>query len=181
MKVTRKSSLREVAFIVCTALHKAGIRAVLTGGSAATVYAPRAYQSRDIDFIITFQAAGSNPKEVLSSLGYREAREHYEHKTNALILEFPRGPLAVGGSLVQQWNTLRDGRMVLHIISPTDSCRDRLAGFMFWNDRGSLEQAVAVARARRKVVDVGAIRRWCRTEGKVDAFRQFAAELGTSA
>ncbi len=29
------------------------IRAALTGGSAATFYAPDAYQSRDLDFVIT--------------------------------------------------------------------------------------------------------------------------------
>lgn len=177
MKVSRTSSLRDVAFVVCTALHEGGIEAVLTGGSAATVYAPHAYQSHDIDFIITFHTRESNAGEILSSLGYREALDHYEHADNALVLEFPQGPLAIGRELVREWDTLREGRMMLHIIRPTDSCRDRLAGFLFWNDRGSLDQAVAVARARRGDVDMKLIRTWCRAEGKADAFVAFEREL----
>ena len=37
------SSLTDVAFAVCTALHEAGYTVILTGGSAATFYAPEAY------------------------------------------------------------------------------------------------------------------------------------------
>ncbi|MDH4038876.1 MAG: hypothetical protein OEY32_15095 [Candidatus Krumholzibacteria bacterium] len=177
MKIARGSSLRDVAFVVCTALHESGTEAVLTGGSAATVYAPQAYQSRDIDFIVTFSGAGATPGEVLAALGYREAGDHYEHPHNDLNLEFPQGPLAVGGELIRKWKSLREGGMLLHIITPTDSVRDRLAGFLFWNDRGSLDQAVAVARARRKQVDLEAVARWCRLEGKAAAFEEFQRQL----
>jgi hypothetical protein len=180
VRVTPRSNLRKVAFLVCTALHKGGIEAVLTGGSAATVYAPRAYQSRDLDFIVTFRARESDARKILASLGYREVRDHYEHSDNPLILEFPQGPLAVGGELIREWDTLRERGMLLHIIKPTDSCRDRLAGFLFWNDRGSLAQAVAVARAERHAVDIDVIRRWCRSEGKADAFREFERELAAA-
>lgn len=180
MKITRTSSLRDVAFVVCTALHDGGIEAVLTGGSAATVYAPHACQSHDIDFIVTFHARESNAGKILSSLGYREAQDHYEHPNSALILEFPQGPLAIGRELVQKWDTLREGTLMLHIIRPTDSCRDRLAGFLFWNDRGSLDQAVAVAKAKQKDVDMDVIRRWCRAEGKADVFAAFERELSVA-
>ncbi len=52
------SALISVAFEVCTALEAAGTTAVLTGGSAATFYAPEAYQSVDIDFVITMRSQG---------------------------------------------------------------------------------------------------------------------------
>lgn len=177
MKIERESSLREVAFTVCTALHRAGVEAVLTGGSAATVYAPHAYQSNDLDFIVTFRAPTSAAADVLTSLGYREVDGHYEHTTNGLVLEFPRGPLAIGGDLIEKWETLREGQRILYIISPTDSCRDRLAGFMFWHDRGSLAQAAAVARDHRQEIDMKLIRNWCRAEGKEDALAAFEQEL----
>lgn len=175
--ITRESSLPDVAFAVCTALHAQGVEAVLTGGSAATVYAPHACQSRDIDFVIVLLSAASHAGEVIASLGYRRVSDHYEHAENPLILEFPKGPLAVGRKLIRAWNTLQDGDRVLHVINPTDSCRDRLAGFMFWNDRSSLEQAVAVARARRDDIDMEAIRDWCRSEGKEDAYLEFERAL----
>lgn len=180
MRISRTSSLRDVAFVVCTALRKGGVEAVLTGGSAATVYAPRAYQSRDLDFIVTFRKGQPDAPAILESLGYREVHDHYEHGDNALILEFPQGPLAVGGELIKAWDTLRERGMVLHIISATDSVRDRLAGFLFWNDRGSLDQAVAVARSKRRKVDLGIVGRWCRSEGKAGEFEEFKRALGVS-
>jgi len=39
------ATLTDVAFAACTALDRAGEVAVLCGGSAATYYAPEAYQS----------------------------------------------------------------------------------------------------------------------------------------
>lgn len=55
-QITEKSSLEDVCFTVCTALAHVGTNAVLAGGSAATYYAPHAYQSRDADFIVTFSS-----------------------------------------------------------------------------------------------------------------------------
>jgi hypothetical protein len=66
---------------------------------------------------------------------------------------------------------------LLHIISPTDCCRDRLAGFLFWRDRGSLDQAVAVAGTQKTKVDLGAIRRWCEAERHAEAYRELELAL----
>jgi len=176
VSIEADSSLREVAFCVCDALHRAGITAVLTGGSAATVYAEGAYQSRDLDFVLTFAAPGG--AKVLAALGYRQVGGTYEHALSPLTLDFPPGPLMVGGDLVGTWDTLHDGERRLHILTPTDSCRDRLAGFLFWNDRGSLAQALAVARVQRPRIDLLAIRAWCEREGQREKFAEFAAGLG---
>ncbi len=176
MSIEADSSLREVAFSVCTALHQASITAILTGGSAATVYAAGAYQSRDLDFVLSFAAPGGGA--VLAALGYRLVGGTYQHAVSPLTLDFPPGPLMVGGDLVSTWDTVRDGERLLHILSPTDCCRDRLAGFLFWNDRGSLAQALAVARAERPRIDLDVVRDWCEREGQLAKLREFAAELG---
>jgi hypothetical protein len=177
LKIARVSTLKHVAFVVCTALEEAGVTAVLTGGSAATVYAPHALQSLDLDFIVTFHAENANADDALAAIGYRRGRQHYEHAENRLILEFPSGPLAVGGELIHEWDTMHERGLRLHIIKPTDSCRDRLAGFLFWRDRGSLEQAIAVASAQRRRVDLNRVRRWCAAEGHADDFEEFARGL----
>src|SRR5579862_5130023 len=70
--ITAKSSLEEVCFAVCTALAHAGTAAVLTGGSAATFYAPHAYQSGDADFIITFSSNTARANDAMRELGYHE-------------------------------------------------------------------------------------------------------------
>ena len=66
---------------------------------------------------------------------------------------------------------------VLHILTPTDCCRDRLAGFLFWDDRGSLDQAAAVARRQPKRVDLEAIRAWCERERVADKYQEFIRAL----
>lgn len=57
--IDEHSSLDDVAFAACTALDEAGIRAVLTGGSAAVHYAPETMQSYDADFVLYFGAFGN--------------------------------------------------------------------------------------------------------------------------
>ncbi|MDP3938858.1 MAG: hypothetical protein Q8R92_12095 [Deltaproteobacteria bacterium] len=179
MIITASSSLAEVAFVVCTALDRAGVTAVLTGGSAATVYAPQAYQSADLDFVVQFRASDSDASSALESLGYRIDGGHYVHDVNPLLLEFPRGPLAIGRDLITAWATLTRNDMLLHITTPTDCCRDRLAGFLFWNDRGALEQALAVAHAKADEVDVDAVLRWCVLEGHAEKFREFERAISS--
>lgn len=164
--------------MVCTALDRAGATAVLTGGSATTVYVPEAYQSRDLDFVIEFRAVDARPADALAGLGYREEGGVYLHPENPLTLDFPPGPLMVGGDLVDSWETWREGERLLHVLAPTDACRDRLAGFLFWNDRGSLEQALALARGRPGDVDLAAVRNWCEREGHARRYGEFARLLG---
>ena len=177
MTIDANTSLREIAFLVCTELDRAGIRAVLTGGSAATVYASEDYQSRDLDFIIEYRSDEVAPSEALNSLGYTLEGDLYSHEQSPLTLEFPPGPLSVGRDLIRTWETLKEDDRVLYILSPTDCCRDRLAGFLFWDDRGSLDQAAAVARRQAHRVDLEAIRAWCEREGVADKYEEFIRAL----
>ena len=166
------STLEDVAFEVCTALHRLGFVAVLTGGSAATYHAPGAYQSDDLDFVITLQ--GASGEAALQSLGFRRRGQFYVHERSRYSLDFPRGPLAIGDDLVTAWSTVLRGDETLHVLTATDSCRDRLASFLFWNDFSGLEQALAVFHARRGEVDLETIRDWCRRERQAQKFELFA-------
>lgn len=169
------STLSEVGFAVCTALSHVGIEAVLTGGSAATFYAPEAYQSRDLDFIITVRGGAGAP--ALASLGFMQKGQVYRHAHTHFTLDFPRGPLAVGEELLTSWRTLRRGDELLHVLTPTDCCRDRLANFLFWNDFSGLEQALAVAGTQRAALDLEVIGTWCRREGHAHKFELFRSRL----
>ena len=170
------ASLGDVALEVCTALHEAGTTAVLSGGSAATWYAPDAYQSFDLDFIITLHGPGGG--EVLRALGFVESGQIYRHPATHFTLDFPKGPLAVGEDTLSEWRTERRGDQLLHVLTPTDACRDRLASFLFWNDFSGLEQALAVANARRREVELPLIEDWCRRERHSPKFELFKARLG---
>jgi len=173
--ISPSSTLTQVAFAVCTALHRTGYTAVLTGGSAATYYAPRAYVSRDIDFVLTLHSTGG--EEALKKLGYRRKHDFYTHPDSPFPLEFPPGPLAIGDDLVRTWKTVHRRTKVLHVLTPTDSCRDRLASFLFWKDFNGLEQALAVCRAQGARVKLKEVRDWCLREQKADEFQLFRRRL----
>ncbi len=177
MKIDASSTLREVAFVVCTALDRAGVTAVLTGGSAAAIYAPGVCQSLDLDYVVPTSQDGARGGEALESLGYRLDGNVYRHGESELTLDFPPGPLMAGGDLIRTWETIGESVYLLHILAPTDCCRDRLAGFMFWQDRGSLIQAAAVAGARQEKVDLDTVRMWCEREGRPDVFEEFLRVL----
>lgn len=169
------TSLTDVAFAVCTALDRVGFQAVLTGESAATYYAPEAYQSGDLDFVITLQGKGG--EAALASIGFTRKGDFYRHPHTHFLLEFPTGPLAMGEDLIKSWSTARRGDEVLYVLSPTDSCRDRLASYLFWNDFSGLEQAIAVFRARSGEVDLKVIEHWCQRERHPQKFALFASRI----
>ena len=175
MRVTARSSLHTIAFLVGDALHRAGIRAVLTGGSCACIHTDGDYQSRDIDFVLQSTPDVTALDEVMATLGYRRDGARYVHSRSPFFVEFPPGPLAVGTDHRLRPVMLRLGNTKTAALSPTDSCRDRLAAFYHWNDRPSLMAAVQIARRRR--VDMKLIERWSRAEGAAEKFHEFKRTL----
>ncbi len=179
MRITARSTLQEVAFVVCTALHRAGVTAVLTGGSAAAIHAPQAIQSLDLDFVLCASVRGGSPAEALRELGYAREGQDYVHATSRYQLEFPAGPLSIGDDLVRSWETLHRDELLLHVLTATDSCRDRLAHFYYFHDRAGLAQALEIAAARPRDVDHAILREWSDREGQLARYEEFAARLGS--
>ena len=177
MTIDEHTSLRALSFIVCTALDHSGTTAVLTGGSAAVIHAPEAIQSFDADFIIERSRGDGAAEKAIETLGFVRDGDLYRHGRSKLLLEFPPGPLMVGDDRIRTWSTLRDGAQLLHVLSPTDSCRDRLAAYFFWRDRRSLLQAVAVARACEREMDLARITAWAKKEGRRRELKVFLDQL----
>ena len=146
---------------------------MLTGGGAATCYAPHAIQSFDLDFVLEVYSERGAPGRVLEELGYELIGQDYRHSASSFQLEFPRGPLAIGHERIHAWDTIHEEGHVLHVITPTDSCRDRLAAFYHFSDRSALDQACAVFRAQIQRVDLEVVRRWSEAEGQLERFEQF--------
>jgi len=163
------ATLRDVAFTVGTALDRAGIGAVLCGGSAATFYAPDVYQSEDLDFVLNFSGDGAAVITALASLGYVFANGMFTHPASHYTVEFPKGPLAIGAEIVNRFDTVHDGDRALHIVTATDVVRDRLNKFAAWDDFSALRAAVGVALAAD--VDLDEVRSFMRREGQ-GVFRQ---------
>ncbi|MBI1950573.1 MAG: hypothetical protein HYS34_04335 [Acidobacteria bacterium] len=112
---------------------------------------------------------------AMEDAGFLRKGGHYEHPEAAFFVEFFPGPLAVGedAHVRPAVHRIRKGRIMA--LSPTDSCRDRLAAFFHWNDRHGLRAAVEIAH--RQAVDLKMMRAWSIREGALDKFEQFVAEL----
>lgn len=165
------STLSDVVRAVAGALDKAGIRAVLTGGGIAAIHTRGSYKSEDLDFILQSTPTRSQLEAALETVGFQRVRDHYENSRTRFFVEFPRGPLSIGRDLEIRPVEVKIGRGRVLALSPTDSCRDRLAAFYFWNDSQSLEVAVQIAT--RAGVNLAAIRRWSDSEGMAERFREF--------
>jgi len=175
VKLTSRSTLSEVAASVAKALSEAGIRSVLTGGACASLYTRGAYQSSDLDFVLQTAVSQAGLDTAMAAAGFERQGNQYVHPQIRFFVEFPAGPLAIGSDFRIQPVEYRVRRGVVFALSPTDTCRDRLAAFYFWTDRQSLKTAVCIAV--RHPVDMEAIRRWSSNEGFSAAFEEFTREL----
>ncbi len=164
-------SLGELAAYVCSHLEGKDIPVVLSGGGCVAIYASDQYSSMDLDFIQQLHATRQKLKSALAEIGFREKNRYYVHPDTPFFLEFPSGPLAVGGEPVATVEELQLETGTLRLLSPTDCIKDRLAAFYHWNDRQCLQQAVWVALERE--VDWNELERWSRQEGAMDKFDEF--------
>lgn len=118
------------------------------------------------------------PSAPLQTLGFAETGGIYRHPENPFTLEFPVGPLEIGNDPIREWDTLAEGDLILHILTPTDSVRDRLASFYFFNDFSALTQALAVAQSQP--IDQDAVEKWSRAENELTKFEVFKTRLSHS-
>jgi hypothetical protein len=164
-----------MAIVVGDALRRHGVRAILTGGACASLHTAGAYSSVDMDYIVTGPVSQPQLDKAMATVGFRRRGDRYVNPEVAFYVEFPRGPLAIGNDYRVKPIVERLGRARSLVLSPTDSCRDRLAAFYHWGDRQSL--AVAVMIARRHRVNLARVRRWSEAEGAKAGFAEFLAQL----
>jgi hypothetical protein len=167
-------TLEDLCFEVCTALNAAGARAVLTGGSAATFYAPHVYQSFDADFVIAF-GNSTDAAKALEQIGFVEKNGAYHRKGTKYTVEFPAGPPAIGSEYITDYATVTREDQVLHVLHQIDCVRDRLLWFYHYGDFSALNAAVGIAEAN--AIDMAAIRAWSQREHALDKFEFFNRQI----
>jgi hypothetical protein len=96
VKLTARSSIGTVAACVATAMARADIKAVLTGGACASLYSRGEYQSSDLDFVLQSAVSRQTLDSVMRTIGFRREGGHYSHPTASFFVEFPAGPLGIG-------------------------------------------------------------------------------------
>ena len=175
MTLTSRSSLTTVALAAGAVLRRHGITAVLTGGACASLHTNGSYVSKDADFVVRGAVRQAALDAALGELGFKRQGDRYVHDRVRFYVEFPPGPLAIGSDVNIRPIEVNGKAGPALVLSPTDSCRDRLAAFYHWRDRQSLRLAVSIARAHE--VDLKKIERWSRSEDSLEAYREFVREL----
>lgn len=175
MKLDGRSNITDVVVAVARTLERGGIGVVLTGGACASIYSGGQYFSRDVDFIILSDVTASQLDKAMAAAGFHRRGNLYVHSKTQFYVEFPKGPLAIGRDYSIRPSPLQLKRRTVAALSPTDSCRDRLAAFYFWSDRQSLQAAVSIASNNR--LNFAKIRRWSAEEGFLDKYQEFVSDL----
>jgi hypothetical protein len=171
MKSIEEMSQAELAAYVQEKLRQNGIEVVLSGGAAVGIYSGGKYVSKDIDLVNARFANRKSIEKVMLDLGFISVGRHFEHPESDHIIEFPPGPLSLGDGIVKEINEIIFESGVLHLLTPTDCIKDRLAHFYHWGDRQCLVQAVLVSESHQ--VDLEEIREWSKDEGKLFEFEEF--------
>lgn len=178
--ISGDSTLLEVAAIVSAALEKAGLKSVLSGGAAISIYTENRYESVDLDFVSS--VAIHDLARILEPLGFERGAKgrarYFEHPSCNWYVEFPPEPVAVGSRIIgpNEWHAIDTPLGRLHVLSPTQMIMDRLAAYFWWNDQQSWGQALMVARSQ--VIDWEDLRVWAAEEGapleELDRFERLA-------
>jgi hypothetical protein len=172
LTLSAQSMLLDVAFAVCTALDRAGVAAVMVGGSAATFYVPDRYQSLDVDLVLEFGHVAAEVNDALASIGFMRAPEgHFTHEDAKVpyTVEFPAGPLSIGSARIETWNTVRRAEEVLNVLWAYDAMRDRFMHFYAWGDVSAYGVALAIGRAQAQHIDWEAFEAWAEHEASLDS------------
>lgn len=174
MKIGGLSQVEFTAWVQ-TALRKAGIETVLSGGSCVSVWSDNAYISEDIDLIVDGFAWRTKIRAAMLDLGFAEQNRYFVHPQSRWFVEFPNGPLTVGEERPKKIvvRKLRSGSLTL--LSATDCIKDRLTWWFHGQDRQCLEQAVAVAQT--STIDLRELKRWAAGERMAESFRAIEPRL----
>ena len=101
---------------------------------------------------------GQTAVKPIAEMSQIELDRHFKHPDSEFYVEFPPGPLSLGGELPAATNEIELPTGKLELLSPTDCVKDRLAAYYHWKDRQGLEQAALVAE--EKDIDLDEIERW---------------------
>lgn len=173
MKISKTITIGEFAALVASHLQSKGISTVLTGGAVVSIYTENKYMSYDADFISTTDQ--KTISAAMQELGFERLGREFRHKETKFFVEFPSGPLAIGGELVKAEAEINFHGNKLKLLSPTQSVMDRLAAYFYWNDLQCLDQARWIAE--KQPIQISRIKEWAKKEGEENKFNTFLESI----
>lgn len=162
--------IKHLAAVISSKLNENGIDAILVGGACVSIYTRNKYLSSDLDFVSASSIKEISP--VLAELGFdRKSSRHFKRKDCPFFVEFVAPPAAIGDEPIKKRNTLKTRAGNIILLTPTDSVKDRLAAYYYWNDPQTLEQALMLAKAQK--INFIEVKRWSEKEGHLEKYELF--------
>ncbi len=176
MKIDFESCTEEELWkFVAAHLKEKNIDTVLVGGAVVSIYTDGAFESGDLDLILT-NFFVKNVPEAMKEIGFLKKGRHYVHpECKHLYIEFPKGPLEIGDDSIIEPSEIEVEGKKIKILSPTDCVKDRLASYIYFKDRVGIEQALLVAQ--KHPVNLTSIEAWCTKENASGIFQEFLETL----
>ncbi len=157
-------------------LKKHNVDTILVGGAVVSIYSEGAYESGDLDFVLTDMFVKNLPS-LMNEIGFiKKGGRHYEHpECKHLFVEFPSSFLEIGEDNQVIPDEVSLEGVKIKILSPTDCVRDRLAGYMHFKSRDNFDQAILVAK--KHPVNLDKVKKWCAGEKHLEVFEEFVEAL----
>ncbi len=168
-------SIKNLAIYISDYLRKNGVDTVLSGGACVTIYTNNKFISLDLDFVLRSSIDSKKIEYLLEKIGFQAKGMYFEHEDTEYSVQILPPPPSVGAEPVKKIDSIRKGNMVLKLLSPTDSVKDRLAAYYHWNDKQSLDQAISIYRDNS--IDLKEVERWSNNEGMENKFEIFKRHL----
>jgi hypothetical protein len=161
---------------VAVQLKRRGIDTILVGGAVVSIYSDGIYKSGDLDFVLGSMFTKGLP-EAMKNLGFIKKSRHYVHpECSHLYIEFPGTvPLGIGEDYSIIPEEVKVNGTIIKIFSPTDCVKDRLATYLYFNDRDGMDQAVLIAN--KHPVNLKSIENWCQGESHIECYAEFISLL----
>jgi len=155
---------KELWEYVASKLSSLGIRNVLVGGAVAAIYSEGAYKSGDLDIVLdSYRLDTKVLDRGMRSIGFIKEGRHWIHpECEHIFIEFCNPPVSIGSDFKIVPLEVISGGVKIHILSPTDCIKDRLASYIHWSARECLDQSILVANESE--IDLEEVKRWCLNE-----------------
>jgi hypothetical protein len=166
---------KALAALIYNHLKNDGIDAILVGGSCVTIYSKNKYVSQDLDYAC--HSDNVEIKNSLAKLGFVHRGKYFQHPECEFLIDFVASSVFIGDEIIKDkdLNRMKTKYGTIKLLSTEDCVKDRLAGFFYWSDRQSLEQAITVCLNNR--VNTKKIREWALAEKQEGKFLKFMEEL----
>lgn len=158
-------SEKELWLFVASHLKKYEIDTTLVGGAVVSIYSEGAYKSGDLDIVLDdYFLDKSKLAKAMKDLSFEKKGRHWVHpECDHLFIEFVLPPVSIGNDYRITPRIVKHKKQNLHIFTPEDCVKDRLASYIYFNARECFDQALMVCKANK--IDFAKIKEWCDAEG----------------